>query len=307
MAAYAARRLVMLVPVLLGVSLAVFLMLHLTPGDPARMVAGMDATPAQVEEVRHLLGLDRPLAEQYLRYVGRLLQGDAGRSLSTNNRVFAELWPRYLATVELATAAMAVAVVFGLAIGIVSATRQYSWLDNLLSVLALLGLSTPAFWLGLMLILVFSLELRWLPTAGRGGLSHLVLPAVTLGTFAMATVARMTRASMLDVLGQEYIQTARAKGLRARVVLLRHGLKNAMIPVLTVIGLQSGQLIGGAVLTETVFAWPGIGRFLVDAIKTRDFPIVQGGVLLTAVTFVLVNLAVDLLYSVVDPRIRYAR
>lgn len=306
MGAYVVGRLLMLVPVLFGVSLAVFMMLHLTPGDPARMVAGMDATPEQVEEVRHALGLDDPLPEQYATYIGRLLQGDAGRSLSTNKSVISELWPRYVATMELTLAAMVIAVGGGLTIGIVSATRQYSLLDNVLSFLALIGLSTPAFWLGLMLMLVFSLQLRWLPTAGRGGLSHLVLPAVTLGTFAIASIARMTRASMLDVLGQEYMQTARAKGLHTRVVLLRHGLRNALIPVLTVVGLQTGQLLGGAILTETVFAWPGIGRFLVDAIQSRDFPMVQGGVLLTAFTFVLVNLLVDLLYSVVDPRIRFA-
>ncbi len=304
MASYVVQRLLMLVPVLIGVSLAVFMMLHLSPGDPARMVAGMAATPKQVEDVRLILGLDEPLYKQYLRYIGRLVQGDAGRSLSTNKPVISELWPRYVATLELTLAAMALAVSVGLTLGIVSAIRQYSVIDNVLSLLALIGLSIPAFWLGLMLILVFSLKLSWLPTAGRGGFNHLILPAVTLGTFAMASVARMTRASMLDVLGQEYMQTARAKGLRARVVLLRHGLRNALIPVLTVIGLQTGQLLGGAVLTETVFAWAGIGRFMVQAIQSRDFPVVQGGVLLTAVTFVLVNLLVDLLYSVVDPRIR---
>jgi peptide/nickel transport system permease protein len=302
--AYVLRRLLMLVPVLFGVSLAVFMLLHLTPGDPARMVAGMNATEEQVEEVRHSLGLDESLPRQYMTYVGRLLQGDLGRSLATNRTVTSELWPRYLATMQLTLAAMTIAVSIGLIMGIVSATRQYSLLDNALSFLSLLGLSTPAFWLGLMLMLVFSLELRWLPTAGRGGISHLILPAITLGTFALASVARMTRASMLDVLGQEYMQTARAKGLKARVVLLRHGLRNALIPVITVVGLQTGQLLGGAVLTETVFAWPGIGRFLVEAIQSRDFPIVQGGVLLTAVTFVLVNLLVDVLYSVIDPRIR---
>ncbi len=304
MASYVVQRLLMLVPVLIGVSLAVFMMLHLSPGDPARMVAGMAATPKQVEDVRLILGLDEPLYKQYLRYIGRLVQGDAGRSLSTNKPVISELWPRYVATLELTLAAMALAVSVGLTLGIISAIRQYSVIDNVLSLLALIGLSIPAFWLGLMLILVFSLKLSWLPTAGRGGFSHLILPAVTLGTFAMASVARMTRGSMLDVLGQEYMQTARAKGLHARVVLLRHGLRNALIPVLTVVGLQTGQLLGGAVLTETVFAWSGIGRFMVQAIQARDFPVVQGGVLLTAVTFVLVNLLVDLLYSVVDPRIK---
>lgn len=306
MIAYAMRRVIMLVPVLLGVSIAVFMLLHLTPGDPARLVAGPDATPEQVEEIRHLLELDRPLYEQYGLYMWRLLHGNLGRSIVTHAPVVSELLPRFIATAELAGAAMLVAVVFGMLVGIISATRQYSLLDNLLSALSLFGLSIPAYWLGLMLILFFSLKLGWLPTAGRGGLSHLVLPMITLGTFAMATVARMTRGSMLEVLHNEYIQTARAKGLRERVILTRHALKNALVPVITVVGLQVGQLLSGAVLTETVFAWPGLGRFLVDSIKARDFPVVQGGVLLTAVTFVLVNLIVDLLYSVVDPRIRYS-
>jgi peptide/nickel transport system permease protein len=306
MRAYVQARLLAIIPVLIGVSIAVFLMLHLTPGDPARMVAGMDATPEQVDHVRHLLGLDQPLYQQYLSYMGRLLHGDLGRSIVTHDRVLSDLWPRYQATVELTAAAMVVSVSFGLFIGIVSAVRQYSILDNALSVVALAGLSIPAYWLGLMLIVLFSLRLRWFPVAGMGGVGHLVLPAVTLGAFAMAIVARMTRASMLDVLGQDYIRVVRAKGVRDGRLLLRHALTNAIIPILTVIGLQAGQLLGGAILTESVFAWPGIGRFLVDAIQARDFPIVQGGVLLTALTFVVVNLVVDLLYGAVDPRIKYA-
>lgn len=306
MSAYIQARFVTLLPVLIGVSIAVFLMLHLTPGDPARMVAGMDATPEQVDRVRHLLGLDQPLYRQYLVYVGRLLHGDLGRSIVTHDRVIDDLWPRYQATVELAGAAMVVSVGAGLLIGIASAIRQYSLLDNALSFVALAGISVPAYWLGLMLIVLFSLRLRWFPVAGMGGVGHLVLPAITLGAFAMAIVARMTRASMLEVLGQEYIQAVRAKGVRERRLMTRHALKNALIPILTVVGLQAGQLLGGAVLTESVFAWPGIGRFMVDAIQARDFPIVQGGVLLTAMTFVLINLLVDLLYGVVDPRIKYA-
>lgn len=306
MSAFIQARFVTLLPVLIGVSIAVFLMLHLTPGDPARMVAGMDATPEQVDRVRHLLGLDQPLYRQYLVYVGRLLHGDLGRSIVTHDRVIDDLWPRYQATVELAGAAMVVSVGAGLLIGIASAIRQYSLLDNALSFVALAGISVPAYWLGLMLIVLFSLRLRWFPVAGMGGVGHLVLPAITLGAFAMAIVARMTRASMLEVLGQEYIQAVRAKGVRERRLMTRHALKNALIPILTVVGLQAGQLLGGAVLTESVFAWPGIGRFMVDAIQARDFPIVQGGVLLTAMTFVLINLLVDLLYGVVDPRIKYA-
>jgi peptide/nickel transport system permease protein len=296
----------MLVPILLGVSVLVFMMLHLTPGDPARLIAGPTATPEQVDEVRNLLGLDQPLYEQYYDYMVRLAHGDLGQSVITHDAVTAELAPRFIATAELSGAAMVVAVVVGMTFGIISATRQYSIVDNILSVLALLGLSTPAYWLGLMLILLFSLHFGWFPAAGRGGISHLILPTFTLAMFAMATVARMTRGSLLEVLNQDYVRSARAKGLSESFVLIRHALKNALIPVMTVVGLQVGQLLSGAVLTETVFSWPGIGRFLVDSIEARDFPIVQGGVLLTAAIFVIVNLIVDLLYGVVDPRIRYS-
>jgi peptide/nickel transport system permease protein len=304
--AYTLRRIVMLVPILFGVSVLVFMMLHLTPGDPARLIAGPTATPEQVDEIRGLLGLDQPLYRQYYDYMVRLAHGDLGQSVITHDAVTSELAPRFIATAELSGAAMVVAVVVGMTFGIISATRQYSIVDNILSVLALLGLSTPAYWLGLMLILLFSLHFGWFPAAGRGGISHFVLPTITLSLFAMATVARMTRGSLLDVLNQDYVQAARAKGLSESYVLIRHALKNALIPVMTVVGLQVGQLLSGAVLTETVFSWPGIGRFLVDSIEARDFPIVQGGVLLTATVFVVVNLIVDLLYGVVDPRIRYS-
>ena len=306
MFAYVLRRIIMLVPVMFGVSVLVFMMLHLTPGDPARLIAGQTATPEQVDEVRHLLGLDQPLYKQYYDYMDRLVHGDLGRSVITHNTVTSELAPRFVATAELSGAAMLVAVVVGMTFGIISATRQYSIIDNTLSILSLVGLSTPAYWLGLMLILLFSLHFGWFPAAGKGGLSHFVLPTITLAMFAMATVARMTRGSLLDVLNQDYVQAARAKGLGETVVLVRHALKNALIPIMTVVGLQVGQLLSGAVLTETVFSWPGIGRFMVDSIQARDFPIVQGGVLLTAATFVVVNLIVDILYGVVDPRIRYS-
>lgn len=306
MTAYILRRLVLLIPVLVGVSFAVFMMLHLTPGDPARIVAGPTATPEQVQDVRHALGLDQPLYRQYIQYMGRLVQGDLGRSIITNRTVISELWPRLVATLQLSATAMIVAVIVGMSMGVISAIRQYSVIDNVLSVLSLVGLSTPAYWLGLMLILVFSLRLGWFPTAGQGGIRHFVLPVITLAAFATATVARMTRGSMLDVLHEGYMQTARAKGLRERVVLLRHALKNALIPIVTVVGIQVGRLISGAVLTETVFSWPGLGRFLVDSIKARDFPVVQGGILIAALGFVLVNFLVDLLYSVIDPRIRYS-
>jgi peptide/nickel transport system permease protein len=296
----------MLVPILFGVSVLVFMMLHLTPGDPARLIAGPTATPEQVDEIRGLLGLDQPLYQQYYDYMVRLAHGDLGQSVITHDAVKSELAPRFIATAELSGAAMVVAVVVGMTFGIISATRQYSIVDNILSVLALLGLSTPAYWLGLMLILLFSLHFGWFPAAGRGGISHLILPTFTLAMFAMATVARMTRGSLLEVLNQDYVRSARAKGLSESFVLIRHALKKALIPVMTVVGQQVGQLLSGAVLTETVFSWPGIGRFLVDSIEARDFPIVQGGVLLTAAIFVIVNLIVDLLYGVVDPRIRYS-
>ncbi|HEX7101952.1 MAG TPA: nickel ABC transporter permease [Nitrolancea sp.] len=306
MVAYTLRRIIMLVPILFGVSVLVFMMLHLTPGDPARLIAGPTATPEQVDEIRTMLGLKEPLYEQYYHYMNRLVHGDLGQSVITHDSVTSELAPRFIATAELSGAAMVLAVIVGMTFGIISATRQYSIVDNVLSVLALFGLSTPAYWLGLMLILLFSLHFGWFPAAGRGGLSHFVLPTITLSLFAMATVARMTRGSLLDVLNQDYVQAARAKGLSESFVLIRHALKNALIPVMTVVGLQVGQLLSGAVLTETVFSWPGIGRFLVDSIEARDFPIVQGGVLLTAVVFVVVNLIVDLLYGIVDPRIRYS-
>lgn len=306
MFSFVLRRLVMLVPVLFGVSVLVFMMLHLTPGDPARLVAGPEATPEQVDEIRHVLGLDQPLYRQYYDYMVRLAHGDLGRSIITHDAVTAELAPRFVATAELSGAAMLVALIIGMTFGVVSATRQYSIVDNVLSVLSLVGLSTPAYWLGLMLILLFSLHFRWFPAAGTGGIKHLILPTVTLAMFAMATVARMTRGSLLDVLNQDYVQAARAKGLGEVVVLLRHAMKNALIPIITVVGLQVGQLLSGAVLTETVFSWPGIGRFMVDSIQARDFPIVQGGVLLTATIFVIVNLVVDILYGLIDPRIRYA-
>lgn len=306
MLAYTLRRIVMLVPILFGVSVLVFMMLHLTPGDPARLIAGPTATPEQVDEVRSLLGLNQPLYQQYYDYMIRLAHGDLGQSVITHDAVTSELAPRFIATAELSGAAMVVAVVVGMTFGIISATRQYSIVDNILSVLSLLGLSTPAYWLGLMLILLFSLHFGWFPAAGKGGISHFVLPTLTLSMFAMATVARMTRGSLLDVLNQDYVQAARAKGLSESFVLIRHALKNALIPVMTVVGLQVGQLLSGAVLTETVFSWPGIGRFLVDSIEARDFPIVQGGVLLTAAVFVIVNLIVDILYGIVDPRIRYS-
>lgn len=287
------------------VSIIVFGILHIAPGDPATMLAGEDARPEDVAAVRANYGLDQPLYVQYGVWLGNVLRGDLGRSIVTRRSVLAEISSRLPATVELAVAALAMAVVVGMAVGVVSATRQYSLWDHSAMILALLGISVPIFWLGLMLILLFSVELRWLPTGGAGTPQQLVLPALALGAASTAIIARMTRSSMLEVIRQDYIRTARAKGLTERVVVIRHALKNALIPVTTVVGLQFGYLLGGAVITETVFSRPGLGRLLVSSINSRDFPVVQGTLVLMAVSFVLVNLLVDIIYGYLDPRIRY--
>ncbi len=302
---YIVRRVLLVVPTLLGVSFAVFAMVRLIPGDPALAMAGPHATPEYVRQVRLDLGLDEPLHVQYGRFMAGLVRGDLGRSSRPRRPVAAELWDRFPNTVELTLASMFVATLFGVPAGIISATKRYSIFDSVTMLIALLGVSMPVFWLGLMLMLLFSVTLGWLPSVGRGTLLHLVLPAVTLGASSMAFVARITRSSMLEVLRQDYVTTARAKGLREGWVIYRHALKNALIPVVTVMGLQLGILLGGAVLTETVFAWPGVGRLMVDSIGARDYAVVQGTVLLLAVAFVLVNLLVDLTYGFLDPRIKY--
>jgi len=302
--AYIARRLVALIAVLFGVSLIIFAILKFVPGDPARLVAGMDASEADVQNIRHQLGLDRPVYVQYVTFVGNALHGNFGRSTRSLQPVSAELKLRLPATIELAVAAMLLATVFGVVLGVIAAVRPYSIWDNLSSFLAISGVSMPTFWLGLMLILIFSVTLRWFPVSGRGGLRHLVLPALTLAATSSAIIARQTRSDMLEVLHQDYVRTARAKGLTEQGVVFRHALRNALIPTTTVVGLQFGYLLGGAVITETVFAWPGVGRLLVDGIKFRDFPVVQATVLVLATIFVFVNLGVDLLYMALDPRIK---
>ena len=304
MLAYIARRLVALIAVLFGVSLIIFAILKFVPGDPARLVAGMDASEADVQNIRHQLGLDRPVYVQYVTFVGNALHGNFGRSTRSLQPVSAELKLRLPATIELAVAAMLLATVFGVVLGVIAAVRPYSIWDNLSSFLAISGVSMPTFWLGLMLILIFSVTLRWFPVSGRGGLRHLVLPALTLAATSSAIIARQTRSDMLEVLHQDYVRTARAKGLTEQGVVFRHALRNALIPTTTVVGLQFGYLLGGAVITETVFAWPGVGRLLVDGIKFRDFPVVQATVLVLATIFVFVNLGVDLLYMALDPRIK---
>ena len=302
---YILRRLLYMIPILFVVSILVFMILHLVPGDPARLVAGPDATLEDVEIIRSTLGLDRPLPVQYVSWLGNLLRGDLGRSARTHRPVTHELGLTVPATVELTLAAIAVAIFIGVSAGIIAAVRRNSVFDYSSMVVALLGVCTPSFWLGLMLMLIFAVKLDLFPTVGRGGLSNLVLPAVTLGTGAAAIIARVTRSSMLEVLNMDYIRTAHAKGLSGKTVILRHAVKNAFIPVITVIGLEFGYLLAGAVVTETVFAYPGVGRLLIDAIGFRDYPVIQGTLLLLAMQFALVNLIVDVLYVFLDPRISY--
>ena len=312
---YVLRRLLLAVPVLFGVSLLVFAVMHLAPGDPAAIMLGAQATREDVERLHRELGLDRPFPVQYAQWLGRVVRGDLGRSIPLGREVLPEVLVRFKATLILTGGALLVALAIGVPAGIVSATRQYSWLDRISMAVAVTGVSLPVFWTGIMLIIVFSLTLRWLPSAGMfspygGGdladlLWHLVLPAVTLGTASAAALARMTRSSVLEIVRQDFVRSARAKGLAERAVVGRHVLKNAVNPVVTVLGIQVGTLLGGAILTETVFSWPGLGSMMVRAIQARDYPLVQGGVLLIATTFVGVNLLVDLLYAVFDPRIRY--
>ena len=279
--------------------------MKMVPGDVAQVIAGLDGTAEDVELIRRDLGLDRPIHEQYLTFLWRSLQGDFGRSAVTKRPVVEEISSRIGPTAELAVAAFAVSIVVGLVTGVVSATQRYTIWDNLATLVALIGVSMPVFWLGLMMVLLFSVTLGWLPSSGAGTPAQLILPALALGSASTAIIARQTRSGLLEVLGQDYVRTARAKGLTERVVLVRHALKNALIPTITVAGLQVGYLMGGAVLAETVFARPGLGRLLVDSIARRDIPVVQTTIMLLSVTFVFVNLAVDLLYVKLDPRIQY--
>jgi ABC-type dipeptide/oligopeptide/nickel transport system permease component len=304
MFAFLTGRLLQAIPVLFGVSLAVFLMVHLIPGDPAALIAGNEATRADVENVRQSLGLDRPLPAQYASFVGKALTGDFGRSFRTGRPVLEEIMPRYLNTMALGAIALAIAVLIGMASGIVSAVRRHTAFDNAALLLSLAGVSMPTFFLGLLLMLVFSVWLGWLPLSGKDTWLHYILPAITLSTASIAIVSRVMHASLIEVLHEDYVRTARAKGQREPLVIWRHAVRNALIPVVTVAGLQLGYLLGGAVVTETVFAWPGLGRLLVQSILARDFPVVQAAVLLLATTFVAINLITDLIYGLLDPRIR---
>ena len=305
MVSYILRRIVMLIPVLFGVTLVSFSLLHLVPGDPAEVLGGQEASKADIDRIRKEYGLDQPLVAQYARFIGNAVRGDLGISIQSRHPVRELLLQRLAFTLQLALASVLVAAALGLLAGIISSTRQYSFFDTASMLGALFGISMPIFWLGLLLILVFAANLQWLPSGGTGSIRHLILPAIALGSASAAVIARMTRASMLEVTRQDYIRTARATGYRERVIIFRHALKNAMIPVLTVFGLEFGSMLGGAVLTETVFSLPGIGRLLVEGIFARDYPVVQGAMILVASTFVLVNLLTDVAYAFFDPRIRY--
>lgn len=305
MLAFFLRRLFMLLFVLYAVVTLAFFVMRLAPGDPARIIAGFDAPYETILALRHELGLDRPILVQYGRYLAALFRGDFGRSYNTRRPVLEELGWRYKNTVTLALCAVAFATLLGITLGSLTALRPYSVLDNSAMVFALLGVSAPIFWLGVIFMWVFGVKLRLLPTGGTGSARHLVLPSLTLGLALSAVVARMTRSCLLECLGQDYVRTARAMGFPERTVIYRYALRNALIPVVTVVGLQLGYSLAGAVLTETVFAWPGLGRLLVDAIFARDYPVVQGCFIFVASTFALTNFLVDILYSFLDPRIRH--
>jgi peptide/nickel transport system permease protein len=300
------KRLLASIPVLWGVTTLVFLAIHLLPGDPAElMLAESGGSAESIAYLRDQLGLDEPIYVQYGRFLLNTLRGDLGRSIFTNRPVLQTILEQLPSTIELALAAMLVAIALGTGLGIMAALNHNSWLDNACMAVAVAGVSVPIFWSGLLLILLFSSTLRWLPATGQGGLRHLLMPAAVLGFASSGTIARLVRSSLLEVLYKEYITTARAKGLSERLILIRHALKNALIPVITVVGLQFGFLLGGAVVTETVFSRQGIGRLIVDAILWKDFPLVQGGVLLAAVIYTMVNLMVDISYAFADPRIRH--
>lgn len=333
MLAYIGRRILMLFPVLLGMTIITFSIVHLIPGNPAQVILGETATEQSIQDLEESMGLNEPYLVQYTRYVGDLVQGDLGTSLRTKGDISTEIWPYIAATFELTLFAMIFAIVIGVNAGIISAWKQNSWFDFLAMMFALIGVSMPVFWLALMEQWIFAQELGWLPANSRQDardpiavithfyvldslihldfertvtiLRHLVLPSIALGTIPMAIIARMTRSSMLEVMKSDYIRTVRAKGSGQFLVIYKHALKNAIIPVITVIGLQTGVLLGGAILTETIFSWPGIGRYVYEAISFRDYPVIQSGILVIAFLFVIINLIVDILYKKIDPRINY--
>jgi ABC-type dipeptide/oligopeptide/nickel transport system permease component len=305
MARYLVRRLILTIPVLVGVATLVFSLIHLVPGDPAQAMLGEGAAPQDIAALRARLGLDRPLIVQYGSFMTALVRGDLGVSLRTNQPVTSAIVERMPATIELAIAAMMLAVAFAIPLGIVSAVRHRTRVDHAAMTLALVGISIPNFWLGPLLAIVFAVELGWLPVSGRGTPAHLILPAATLAAALAAILARMTRASLLEELRELYVLAARARGASRPRAVLRHAFRNSLIPVVTIIGLQFGAVLTGAIITETIFAWPGVGRLLIQSISFRDYPLVQGCILLIAATYVAMNLLTDLLYGVLDPRIRY--
>lgn len=305
MLSYFVRRLFGMIPTLLLVVLIVFLFVHILPGDPARLVAGVDADEATIALIRQDLGLDLPLPQQFMRYVQELSQGNLGNSLRTKRPVALEISERFLPTLWLTISSMAWSVLFGMAIGISSAVWRNRWPDRLGMTLAVSGISFPAFALGMMLMQVFSVQLGWLPTVGADTWQHYILPSLTLGAAVAAVMARFTRASFVEVIQEDYVRTARAKGLSEPLVVFKHTLRNALIPVVTMMGLQFGFLLGGSIVVETVFNWPGLGRLLVDAVNQRDYPVIQGLVLLFSTEFILINLLVDVLYGAINPSIRY--
>jgi peptide/nickel transport system permease protein len=305
MGRFLARRLVLTIPVLLGVATLVFSLIHLIPGDPAQAMLGEAAPQADVEELRGRLGLDRPLIAQYGSFLQGLVKGDLGTSLRTGQPVTEQIVERMPATVELAAAAMLVAIGFSIPLGILGAVRRGTFVDHAAMTVSLAGVSIPNFWLGPLLAIVFAVELGWLPVSGRGTWAHLVLPAISLGAALAAILARMTRATLLEELREQYVQAARARGVSRARAILRHAFRNSLIPIVTLLGLQFGAVLTGAVITETIFAWPGIGRLLIQSIGFRDYPLVQGCILLIALTYVGVNLLTDVIYGVLDPRLRY--
>ncbi|MBQ7091798.1 MAG: ABC transporter permease [Clostridia bacterium] len=309
MGKYILKRILMVIPVLLGATFLVFFIMEFSPGDPVLTLLGPDATPEQLAEMTHTLGLDRPFFVRYLSFIQGILRGDLGTSYKYGLDVFDEIMLRLPNTLLLAGSAILLAVIVGIPVGIISAKKQYSAFDNITMVATLIGSAAPAFWLGLVFVMVFSLQLKWLPSAGMGEgfvpvLKSLIMPAVTLSMNTAAIIARQTRSSMLDVIRQDYIDTARSKGLSEKTITYRHMLKNALIPIITVVGLQFGILLGGSVMTETVFSWPGIGRYVIEAIKNKDIPCILGSIVVISVLFTLVNLFVDILYAFADPRIK---
>ena len=300
---YFIKRLILIIPILLGVSLLSFFIIHLIPGDPARIIAGQGATSDDIALIREEFGLDKPLAEQYFVFIVGIFSGKL-KSISSQQSVISEITPRFWNTIQLATFSIIIASVVGILLGVVAATHKNTIIDNLSMGFSLIGVSMPIFWLGLLLIMFFSVTLNWLPAGGKDSFISFILPGITLSLPTAAIIARMTRASMLEIVNQDFIRTAISNGIPRKTVIYKYALKNALIPVVTVVGLQFGYMLGGAVLTESVFGWPGLGRLVVQSIFTRDYPLVQSGILLIAITFVFVNLAVDLLYAAIDPRLR---